>query len=151
MDGVWIRLAREVDVAEVQALVRAAYAPYLDRLPMVPVPLSADYGTLVSAQACRVAATAERIVGLLVLWPRGDHLLIENLAVHPEAQRRGVGRLLLDRAEQEARAAAIDTVRLYTNAQMTENLGYYARHGYEETSRTGDTGLDRVFLQKRLA
>jgi ribosomal protein S18 acetylase RimI-like enzyme len=151
MDGVRIRLAREVDVAEVQALVRAAYEPYLERLPTVPVPLSADYAALVSAQACRVAVTRERVVGLLVLWPRGDHLFVENVAVHPDARRRGIGRLLLDRAEQEARAAGLDTIRLYTNAQMTENLGYYARHGYEETFRTGDTGFDRVFLEKHLA
>jgi ribosomal protein S18 acetylase RimI-like enzyme len=151
MDGVWIRLAREVDVSDVSALVQAAYAPYLDRLPMAPVPLSADYATLVSALACRVAATEQRIVGLLVLWPRGDHLLIENLAVHPEAQHRGIGGLLLGRAEQEARESGLGTVRLFTNARMTENLAYYGRRGYEETSRTGDTGFDRVFLEKRLA
>jgi N-acetylglutamate synthase-like GNAT family acetyltransferase len=151
MDRVWIRQAREVDVADVHALVQAAYGVYLERLPMVPVPLSADYATLVSAGACRVAATPERVVGLLVLWPRGDHLLIENLAVHPDAQRHGIGGLLLGRAEQEARDAGLDVVRLYTNAWMRENLAYYARHGFHETARTGDTGHDRVFLEKRLA
>lgn len=150
MDGVEIRLAREADVAVVRALVQAAYAPYLERLPMVPVPLSADYAALVSAAACRVAATPERVVGLLVLWPRGDHLLIENLAVLPGVQGRGVGGLLLDRAEQEARRSGTAAVRLYTNAWMHENLAWYGRHGFVETSRTGDTGFDRVFLEKRL-
>jgi GNAT superfamily N-acetyltransferase len=150
MDGVWIRLAREADVADVRTLVQAAYAPYLERLPMAPVPLSADYETLVSAAACRVAATDERVVGLLVVWPHGEHLLIENLAVLPSAQGKGIGGLLLDRAEQEARQLGLDTVRLYTNAQMHENLAYYARRGFRETSRTGDTGFDRVFLEKRL-
>lgn len=138
-------------MADVRALVQAAYAPYLERLPMVPLPLSADYATLVSAGACRIAASHERVVGLLVVWPRGDHLLIENVAVHPDAQRHGIGGLLLDRTEQEARAAGLATVRLYTNAWMHENLAYYARRGFAETGRTGDTGHDRVFLEKRLA
>jgi ribosomal protein S18 acetylase RimI-like enzyme len=151
MDGVWIRQAREVDVTDVHALVQAAYGVYLERLPMVPVPLSADYATLVSAGACRVAATPERIVGLLVVWPRGDHLLIENLAVHPDAQRGGIGSMLLDRAEQEARQAGLGAIRLYTNAWMHENLAFYGRRGFVETGRTGDTGSDRVFLERRLA
>ncbi|MCU1475074.1 N-acetyltransferase, partial [Amnibacterium sp.] len=74
-----------------------------------------------------------------------------NLAVHPDAQRHGIGGLLLGRAEQEARDAGLEVVRLYTNAWMHENLAYYARRGFRETSRTGDTGHDRVFLEKRLA
>jgi hypothetical protein len=42
-------------------------------------------------------------------------------------------------------------VRLYTNAAMTENVGYYARHGYRETHRALDEGFDRVFFVKDLS
>jgi GNAT superfamily N-acetyltransferase len=151
VEGVRIRLARDVEVGELAALVRAAYARYVDRMAVEPAPVSADYATLVSAHACRVAVTEDRVVGVLVLRPRGDHLLVENLAVLPEAQGRGVGGLLLERAEQEARSAGIDRIRLYTNVVMIENLAFYGRRGFRETGRRREGDFERVFLEKRLA
>ncbi len=150
MEDARIRLARDVEVPEIGALVAAAYARYRDRIPVVPAPVTADYATLVSAHACRVAVTTERIEGVLVLWPKGDHLLVENVAVLPEAQGRGIGSLLLERAETEARAAGLDVVRLYTHVLMTENLGFYGRRGFVETDRRAEHGFERVFLEKRL-
>ena len=74
-------------------------------------------------------------VGVLVLVPRADHLLLENVAVDPAHQGRGLGRLLLDFAEAEARRLGLPAVRLYTNALMTENMGIYSARGYVETER----------------
>jgi GNAT superfamily N-acetyltransferase len=150
MSEVRIRLARDVEAGEIQALVADAYARYRDRIPVVPAPVTADYATLVSAHACRVAVTEERIEGVLVLWPKGDHLLVENVAVLPAAQGRGIGGLLLERAETEARAAGLPAIRLYTHERMTENLAFYGRRGFVETGRRSEAGFDRVFLEKRL-
>jgi GNAT superfamily N-acetyltransferase len=150
MEGVRVRLARDVEVAEIASLVRAAYARYRDRMAVEPAPVSADYATLVAAHACRVAVTEERVVGLLVLRPRGGHVLVENLAVLPEAQGRGVGGLLLERAEQEAREAGIGLIRLFTNVVMTENLAFYGHRGFVELERRREGGYERVFLEKRL-
>ena len=89
-------------------------------------------------------------MGILVLAPFHDHLLIDNIAVIPEYQGTGLGTLLLRVAEEQARAAALPQIRLYTNEAMTENLTYYPRHGYRESHRAMEHGYRRVFFTKTL-
>jgi GNAT superfamily N-acetyltransferase len=79
-----------------------------------------------------------------------DHLLVENIAVRPAAQGRGVGRVLLARAEELAAELGYGEVRLYTHETMTENIAYYPRRGYTETHRGGQDGYRRVFFRKEL-
>jgi GNAT superfamily N-acetyltransferase len=94
------------------------------------------------------------IVGLIVLIEDGDRLLIENVAVDPDRQGEGVGRLLLDFAEDQARRAGIGTLTLYTHEKMTENIALYGRLGYEEDERRRVSAysqvFSRVFMSKRL-
>ncbi|MGH3272810.1 MAG: GNAT family N-acetyltransferase, partial [Streptosporangiaceae bacterium] len=89
-------------------------------------------------------------VGLLILIPQPDHLLLENIAVLPAAQGRGIGGRLLGLAEQHARSLGRSEIRLYTNEAMTENLAYYPRRGYTETHRAEQDGFRRVFFRKPL-
>ena len=42
------------------------------------------------------------VQGVLVLVETSDSLLLENIAVSPEAQRSGIGRSLIAFAEEEA-------------------------------------------------
>jgi ribosomal protein S18 acetylase RimI-like enzyme len=89
-------------------------------------------------------------LGVLVLVPQPDHLLLESVAVAPEAQGRGVGSALLAFAEDRAAALGLPEVRLYTHERMTENIARYERRGYRETHRAEQDGFRRVFLTKRL-
>jgi ribosomal protein S18 acetylase RimI-like enzyme len=98
-----------------------------------------------------VAVLDERIVGALVCVLEPDHLLVENLAVDPEAQGRGLGGRLLGLAEEQAVAKGVAEVRLYTNEVMVENLRFYASRGYRETGRESRGGFGRVFLAKSLS
>ena len=82
--------------------------------------------------------------------PLAGYLLLENVAVLPAAQGRGIGGRLLGLAEQHARSLGLGEIRLYTNEAMTENLAYYRRHGYTETHRAGQDGFRRVFFRKLL-
>jgi ribosomal protein S18 acetylase RimI-like enzyme len=145
-----VRRGREGDVRAVRELAVAAYQPYVARIGRPPAPMVADYAAAVAEQALWVAEDAGAIVGLLVLRTEPDHLLLENVAVHPDAQGRGVGSLLLRVADDEASAAGCPEIRLYTNEAMTENLAYYPRHGYVETHRAEDDGFRRVYFRKRL-
>jgi ribosomal protein S18 acetylase RimI-like enzyme len=97
-----------------------------------------------------VAHDAAEVVGVLVLHERDTALLIENVAVHPSRQGRGIGRALVAFAEEQARAAGLAEVTLYTNARMTANLRFYPALGYAETGRRAEDGFDRVFYRKRL-
>jgi ribosomal protein S18 acetylase RimI-like enzyme len=113
--------------------------------------MSADYARLVAEGRVRVAVQSGEVAGLLVLLPRADHLLLDNVAVHPRWQGRGLGRLLLEEAEAVARAGGHAVLRLYTNEVMAENLALYRRLGYRETHRAEEDGFRRVHMAKDLA
>lgn len=111
--------------------------------------MTADYAAAVAADEVWVAETGSVIVGLLVLVAAADHLLLENVAVDPDYQGQGIGARLLAVAEEQAAAAGLGEIRLYTHVLMTENQAYYPRHGYVETHRANVDGYDRVFFSKR--
>jgi ribosomal protein S18 acetylase RimI-like enzyme len=131
-------------------VAREAYRSYVPRIGREPAPMTADYARAVRDGLTWVAEADGEIVGLLVLVVYPDHLLLENVAVLPSAQGRGVGALLLVLAEDEARARGLDEIRLYTNEAMTENLAYYPRRGYTQTHRAEQDGFRRVFFRKRI-
>jgi ribosomal protein S18 acetylase RimI-like enzyme len=147
---VMIRRARPYDAAALAGLARSAYAHYVDRIGSEPAPMNADYMSLIDAGQIWVAEQDAALVGLLVLKRAADHMLLDNVAVSPESQGHGVGARLLEFTDEHARAQGLAEVRLYTNEAMTENIGFYTRHGYRETHRGTDQGYRRVFFTKHL-
>jgi ribosomal protein S18 acetylase RimI-like enzyme len=152
MHEVSTRRATPADVGALREVARSAYLPYVETIGVRPAPLDADYSTSVSDphHEVWVAHGATAVVGLLVLVPSDDHLLVENVAVAPPAQGAGIGTLLLDLAERRALAQGLDEVRLFTHQKMTRNIALYAARGYRETLREVDGGFHRVFLSKHL-
>ena len=153
------------DLSNIVALVRAAYSPYVERIGREPAPMGADYGAAIASGHVVVArrvsgrtppvtgssATQGEVLGLIVTEAFADHLLIENIAVSPEAQGFRVGGILLEHAYAEARSLGLPEVRLYTNAKMTENLNYYPRRGFVEVERRHESGFDRVYFARSVA
>lgn len=78
-------------------------------------------------------------------------MLIFSVAVRPEYQSRGLGRRLLEWAEQETRQRGLRRICLYTNAMMEYNLALYQWLGYRETHRETTAGSTRVYMDKELA
>jgi len=147
-----LRPAAAPDVPEIAACVQRAYAKYAGRLPRPPRPVLADYAAVVkSSQTWVLEDDAGQCVGVLVLVAHADHLLLDNVAVDPAHQGRGLGRLLLDFAESEARRLSLPAVCLETNALMTENLALYTARGYVETARRELDGRHIVYMRKALA
>ncbi len=124
---------------------------YVNRIGREPAPMNADYDRIAAEGQSWVAEHDGRVVGLLVLERGEEHLLLENVAVLPQAQGLGVGGRLLRLAEDRACAYGLREVRLYTNESMTENLAYYPRRGYNESHRSVQDGYHRVFFTKRLS
>jgi len=145
-----LRPADAEDVRGVRRLVRDAYGLYVQRIGREPAPMTADYEALVAAREVTVAVEDGTIVGVLVLREQPGSLLVENVAVAPAAQGRGIGRALLAHAEIHARALGLRRIALYTNAKMTENLSFYPSLGYVEVDRHVEHGFERVFFEKAL-
>lgn len=146
-----IRPADAADLPAVERIVRDAYAKYVERIGKPPGPMLDDYRRRVREHAVWALVVEGGIGGIVVLLPEDDHLLLDNVAVDPGRQGRGVGRALIGFAEAEARRRGYEEIRLYTHQAMHENIALYPRLGYEETGRGEAAGFRRVFFRKRLS
>ncbi len=144
-----IRPATERDVGAIARLVERAYGPWVPIVGLRPAPMDADYAALVEQGDVFVAGDPD-VAGVLVLRPDGDALMVENVAVDPERQGSGLGRSLLEFAEQQAAARGIEELRLYTHELMTSNIELYERLGWAEYDRLEQHGFARVFMRKRV-
>lgn len=151
MDEVTIRLARVEDREAIAACVNAAYMKYIERMGKEPAPMLADYAVLIAEGAVYVIPANDGVRGVVVLFPRTDYLFLENVAIHPKEQGKGLGHALMGFAERHARTANLCEIRLYTHERMTENLAYYRKLGYEEVERRVEDGYARVFMRKLLS
>lgn len=145
-----LRPATAADLDAVKSCAEQAYALYVPRIGQTPASMVADFAAQISAGHVHVAEAAGAVAGFIVLYPRGDHIHVENVAILPALQGRGIGKALLDFAEAEAKRRSLAALELYTNAKMNENQTFYPRLGYAETGRREEDGFARVFYRKAL-
>ncbi|OKJ97041.1 acetyltransferase [Streptomyces sp. CB03234] len=141
-----IRRATTDDVPRVKAVTDAAYHHYIARIGRVPAPMEADHAADVAAGGVYVAG--DPVVGLVVLRTEADHLYLDNIAVHPDAQGTGLGRRLLAFVEERARDLGLPEVRLLTHTLMRENRAMYERYGYEVDEPRTAADPERVHYRK---
>jgi ribosomal protein S18 acetylase RimI-like enzyme len=77
-------------------------------------------------------------------------MLIENVAVDPDYQGRGLGQKLMRFAEHQAVEVGLGEVWLYTNELMTENIAFYGWLGYKEVERRSGENYRRVYMRKQV-
>ncbi|MFJ1756409.1 GNAT family N-acetyltransferase [Kitasatospora sp. NPDC088134] len=73
---------------------------------------------------------ADRPVGYLVAERVDGALHVEQVSVHPDAARRGVGRSLIEHLADLARAEGVPALTLTTFADVPWNAPYYRRCGF---------------------
>ena len=150
IDELRIRAATAAEVSVIEQIVEQAYRHYIPRIGKPPGPMRDDYASRVAEGVVWVIEEGSTIAGIIVLLPRPDYLLLDNIAIAPARQGAGLGRRLLAFAEAEAVRRGYNEIRLYTHRTMTENQRLYAAIGYEETGRGTEAGYERVFMRKRL-
>jgi GNAT superfamily N-acetyltransferase len=151
MGTVELRTATSADVLAITALVQSAYGHYVERIGGRPRPLDDDYAQVVIDREVLVAEAGGELAGVIVLGTDDEGFHVDNVAVAPAWQGKGVGRVLLVRAEECARDAGHDSIWLLTHELMHENLALYERIGYVEYRRHDYGGGRLVYLRKRLA
>jgi N-acetylglutamate synthase-like GNAT family acetyltransferase len=105
-----LRSAIGADAPKVAALVRAAYEHYVERIGMLPRPMTDDYSEVIANHQVTLAQSHATIVGVIVLTvTEEERFLIDNVAVDPSHRWKGLGKALLEYAEAEARRAGFDS------------------------------------------
>ncbi|GGF87035.1 hypothetical protein GCM10010912_35350 [Paenibacillus albidus] len=108
-----------------------------------------------------VALEGERLCGYLGFGcPSGmesnRHVCEINIAVHPEFQRRGIGRLLIEAIKQHAGNNGIRKLRLRVLSCNTPALAFYRQCGFREEGRLkeefylGGRYVDEIFMSNML-
>lgn len=151
MSAIQLRAATLADAAGVTATVCEAYVHYIERIGKQPGPMLRDYLSVIETDQVYVAVDGDRVIGTMTLKVTDDGYFLENVAVRPEVKGTGVGRLLLELAETEARRQGYTSIYLSTHELMTENRVLYTRIGYTEGDRRIVNGYPRVFFRKALS
>ena len=134
-----------------QACIQSSYQPYISRIGKPPGAMLDDYSEVVRRHQAYVAEVDGVVVGVLVLIPSKERVLLDNVALAPSFQGKGLGRRLIEFAEAKAREQGYRSLDLYTHERMTENIEMYMHLGYVETERRTERGYHRVYMRKILA
>lgn len=147
-----LRKAIATDETAIRLCAEAAYRQYVALIGKAPAPMTADFRSQISNGWVRVAENETGAVqGFVVFYQRQNNMFLENVAVHPVAAGKGIGRDLISLCEQTARRLGLGAVELYTNEKMAENLSIYQHLGYVETGRRKEAGFNRVYFEKTLS
>ena len=109
-----------------------------------------DYSQVGKQHQVLVAEERERIIGVVVLIRKKSGILLDNVAVLPAYQGRGLGHRLIRLAETRALKQGFQYLDMYTYELMTENIEMYKRYGYAEARRCVEKGYRRVYMRKKL-
>jgi GNAT superfamily N-acetyltransferase len=158
LDSITIRLATDDDVPALRRLVNAAYAELAE--------MGLNYtGTFQDEDITRermqgndvyVAFLGEDMIGTISLEVQEENqpiLYISQLGVHPQHKRKGLGRLLLELAEREARERGINRLQLDTATPATHLVSLYLSLGYKiiQEVRWGGKNYSSYIMEKNFS
>jgi GNAT superfamily N-acetyltransferase len=144
------RVAERADSRVLAAIAREAYAKYAGLFDEPPAPILFDYEEVASSGRTYVAVEGGEVQGMVTIEESGGYLILRNLAVRPSLQRRGIGRKLVLLVEELARTRNLGGVRLWTRAEMSDNIAFYERLDYEVTHVERSATASRVHFRKEL-
>jgi predicted N-acetyltransferase YhbS len=133
---------------ELLALIMSSFA-YMDGV--IDPPSSAHRLTLdnlsekARAEIAFVAVDEGELLGCLFCRPEPPACLyVGKLCVSPQAQGKGIGKMLLQRSEALARELALPALRLETRIELIGNHARFAAWGFVKTAENAHAGYDRT-------
>jgi len=145
-----LRRGAAEDAPAIRELTRTAYAKWVPVIGREPKPMAADYAEAVRKHRFDLLYVEGELAALIETIPEADHLLVENVAVAPAFQGRGLGRKLMAHAEELAASLGFGEIRLYTNKLFAENVQLYGKLGYRLDREEEFKGGVVVHMSKRI-
>ena len=146
-----LRVANHSDMITAARMIFESYAPYIPIMGKIPPTIFEDFGHHINQGNLWLLEYDQTIVGMVVLTPTDDHLLLQSMCVLPGYQGFGFGRSLLKFAEIMAKACCKRSIKLYTNSLMERNQRIYSKFGYRETHRAAYDWGYRVHMEKKVS
>jgi len=137
MSTVTIREAVLKDGQSLAECFDSAYLMYKNSFPDLPN-VSDGLSEAIVDKSVWIAELEGKLVGGIVLDPMEDYLLLENVAVDPDASGSGIGKALIGRAEAVCLNLGLNEIRLSTHKDMVQNIGLYEHLGWHVVSTEGN-------------
>ncbi|TGP26903.1 MULTISPECIES: GNAT family N-acetyltransferase [unclassified Mesorhizobium] len=160
----FVRTASERDLAAVRALLVETWHATYDAIygARRVAEITDDWHSIASLRArltrpnseFLIADDGKRIGGMAYASATTDPkiVLLNQLYVHPDCQRQGIGQSLLDEVELSFPEARI--LRLEVEAANAPAIAFYEANGFRPAGRTADcgggSGIPALILEKRL-
>jgi len=93
------------------------------------------------------------LVGCVFARDTGHSIYLGKLAVLPEMQGKGIGRMLVERVEDYAKRIGRSLLELETRIELVENHRIFEAYGYRQVSENAHEGYDHptsISMEKRL-
>ncbi|KAB2657005.1 GNAT family N-acetyltransferase [Brucella tritici] len=85
----------------------------------------------------------DRLVGCVFIREKADDFYLGKLAVAPALEGRGIGRLLMQKAEDVAVAKGKPSIELQVRIELTRNRAVFEKLGYRKIAETAHPGYSR--------
>lgn len=160
----FVRTASERDLAAIRALLVETWHATYDAVygARRVTEITDDWHSIASLKArltrpnseFLVADDGQRLGGMAFASATKDPkiVLLNQLYVHPDCQRRGIGRSLLD--EVEASFPEARSLRLEVEEANSPAIAFYEANGFQPAGRTADcgggSGMPALILEKPL-
>ncbi|ALS78434.1 hypothetical protein AUO94_07045 [Planococcus kocurii] len=142
-----IRKATLTDADELQKCMHSAYLKYSDRININNLPpMNVDYKDEIAFFPVWVVEFNNQLIAGLVLVLEEDYASLANIAIDPGFQAKGLGKFLLNFAEQEIRNRGYSEMKLATHVLFTENVLFYQKRGWVIV----DQDETKVYMKKYL-
>ncbi len=145
-----IRPARESDIQQIKFLAQTCFAPFVSRMGRKIKMREFDYGKDVRDGKVTVYMVDNSVRGFITTRRDGMDLHIENMAVTAKFRRQGVGRALLDHADQQGIRNKCLRLILHSSVIAFENIAYYRGRGFTEIDRRFAEGQEMVLFERYL-
>lgn len=128
-DPVVVAAPAEIDVAAVVALWERCglTRPWNDPVDDIRIARDTGHGTVL------VATAGARLLGAAMVGHDGHRGAIYYLGVDPEARRLGIGRRLVEAAEDWVRARGVPKINLLVRKENAGVLAFYEALGWRDT------------------
>lgn len=161
MSSYTLSIAQPTDVSQLLALINSAFRGETSRqgwtheADLIEGGIRADEPMLRDIMADPAATLllakneAAAIEGCVLLQQKGGYLYLGMLTVDPRLQGRGLGKQLLQAAEDHARALGCSHIEMTVIADRQALIDWYARHGFFPTGETRPFVQDAKFGRPR--
>jgi ribosomal protein S18 acetylase RimI-like enzyme len=151
-----IRWAKEAEAGQIARIINAAFEIEREFRQGERTSASEIRG-LIERGSLLVAERDGQLIGAVEVRAAGPSGYFGMLAVDPSSRHAGVGRALVEAAEEHCRVAGCTVMTMSTGEERTELIPYYEKMGYrvtgiEPSSRPAFKRVIRVVkMEKRLS